>query len=649
MKNNLDKNLMNVVIFCGGRGSSTLIHELLRRDNISLTLLINAYDDGLSTGALRNYIPGMLGPSDFRKCMTYLLALYSGSQFFLLNVLEFRLPKDVSNNYISSLKKWVMTGSKDLLASDLRLNIDGIDLKIIEKIRALLTIIFDYIDQSNQEFNFKDCALGNLIFSGAYLKNNHNFNKAAEELSSLVSIQAKMVNVSDGENLTLCALKSNGDLLKSEADIVNPQSKSHILYLFFLKEPLNKADLNKLNSLSYQKKRKWLFAKNYKPRISYEADFAIKNADIIIYGPGTQHSSLYPSYIIAAEALKKTKASIKAMILNIGPDNDIKTFTSEDLINRMLHYSGDSRNSRQVISHVLYNNTNKPENESPCFKDDLSNYKNIIIKKNNYENIYLPNTHNGSLVISDIVKLWHNSPYKNDLPTLSIYLNFDNRREKELAKILYELLEVNWDLYSRVLINIFGVNAATEINADFSNIKFSYYDKVIFDETKIFENWIAKKDKSDFIAIIGGDGQYRFRDLALASNILQESSFAAIYGSRTQNRRQNLQSIKAAYSENLLLFFFSFIGSFLISLIMTIRTGVIFSDPLTNFRIFSRSKLSNFKYIKCKSYFFGLSYLLLKQGFEIAEIPVSYKTYRGFIDSKSRFIKGLKSLANSFT
>ena len=32
-----------------------------------LTLLVNAYDDGLSTGALRNFIPGMLG-GPWRAC-----------------------------------------------------------------------------------------------------------------------------------------------------------------------------------------------------------------------------------------------------------------------------------------------------------------------------------------------------------------------------------------------------------------------------------------------------------------------------------------------------------------------------------------------------------------------------------------------------
>ena len=81
-----------IVLFCGGRGSATIIRALLRQTDIDLTLLVNAYDDGLSTGALRNFIPGMLGPSDFRKNLSYLLGNYSNAQYALRNLMEYRLP-----------------------------------------------------------------------------------------------------------------------------------------------------------------------------------------------------------------------------------------------------------------------------------------------------------------------------------------------------------------------------------------------------------------------------------------------------------------------------------------------------------------------------------------------------------------------------
>ena len=58
---------MKISLFCGGRGSSALIRELLTWPQVELSLLVNAYDDGLSTGEIRDLFPGLLGPSDFRK------------------------------------------------------------------------------------------------------------------------------------------------------------------------------------------------------------------------------------------------------------------------------------------------------------------------------------------------------------------------------------------------------------------------------------------------------------------------------------------------------------------------------------------------------------------------------------------------------
>jgi len=57
----------NVCIFSGGRGAATILSELVKIEQLNLTVLLNAYDDGLSTGVLRSLIPGMLGPSDIRK------------------------------------------------------------------------------------------------------------------------------------------------------------------------------------------------------------------------------------------------------------------------------------------------------------------------------------------------------------------------------------------------------------------------------------------------------------------------------------------------------------------------------------------------------------------------------------------------------
>ena len=56
-----------IVIFAGGRGSSNIISALKEHERVRLTVLVNAYDDGLSTGRLRQFIPGMLGRRTFAR------------------------------------------------------------------------------------------------------------------------------------------------------------------------------------------------------------------------------------------------------------------------------------------------------------------------------------------------------------------------------------------------------------------------------------------------------------------------------------------------------------------------------------------------------------------------------------------------------
>ena len=111
---------MRVTVFCGGRGSATIIRELLRWSDVQLALLVNAYDDGLSTGALRNFIPGMLGPSDFRKNFSYLLDLYSDEQYALRNLIEFRLPLTFGPDQLRQLRAFASGGSSDDLTDPLR-------------------------------------------------------------------------------------------------------------------------------------------------------------------------------------------------------------------------------------------------------------------------------------------------------------------------------------------------------------------------------------------------------------------------------------------------------------------------------------------------------------------------------------------------
>ena len=65
---------LRVVLFSGGRGSGALTTALVRTPGVDVTLAINGYDDGASTGEVRRFLGDALGPSDFRKNASRLAA-----------------------------------------------------------------------------------------------------------------------------------------------------------------------------------------------------------------------------------------------------------------------------------------------------------------------------------------------------------------------------------------------------------------------------------------------------------------------------------------------------------------------------------------------------------------------------------------------
>ena len=61
---------MKILLFCGGSGGERLQKGLwqLFGDTVELSIIINGYDDGKSSGIVRDcFHNAILGPSDLRK------------------------------------------------------------------------------------------------------------------------------------------------------------------------------------------------------------------------------------------------------------------------------------------------------------------------------------------------------------------------------------------------------------------------------------------------------------------------------------------------------------------------------------------------------------------------------------------------------
>jgi len=161
----------------------------------------------------------MLGPSDFRKNLSYLFGNYSQSQYALKSLMEYRLPGETGK-----LQRFAETGDPSLLDEPVKGWFAQLVHETSERMRALLARFFTHA--TGREFDYRDCSLGNLIFAGAYLEKDKDFNAAAAAVAELVGSRARLLNVGEQQNRVLAGLKQDGTILASEAAIVGPQSAS---------------------------------------------------------------------------------------------------------------------------------------------------------------------------------------------------------------------------------------------------------------------------------------------------------------------------------------------------------------------------------------------------------------------------------------
>lgn len=649
-------NHITISLFCGGRGSATLIRELVRYPQVRLNLLVNAYDDGLSTGALRDLIPGMLGPSDFRKNMSHLLELYSVQQFALSDFLEYRLPKGFAGDDLNALIRFVQSPANGVrppaVLQAIFANIAQSQARILKE---YLAAFFDFYLRKQETFDFSDCSMGNLLFSGAYLQNQGNFNHTTKMLSQLFGSKANLINVTNGENRILVGIKEDGELLEREAKIVSQQSATRISDIYLLATPLSEQEKMALYAMPLAEKKRYLEQRHAHVSLSAEAHDALRASDVILYGPGTQFSSLLPSYKTPgiAASIRESPASIKAFIVNIKKDHDVQQFAATDLVDQALTFLGDPDNRANMITHILYNRGSHTVEDGVRRAqerfDAMERYKNALWVEEDVAHPVLPGVHSGAKTVQVFFSMLE-SPVAVERDTLDIHIDL-NSRSLATNILLQEFVELDWSRhFSKVRLFLNHTTVLPLTLPPYLDVRSTQHREHGF-EGDMLSRWLSL-EQTQYLVTLTGDGEYRLKDIFLGIHILKTNQFGALFGSRNQSRRQFLNSLQAAYSESKILYWISWFGAFCLTALFGMRFQIIFSDPLTGFRIYKRSALAEKMNLRAMSHKLttatSLVRILLGHAIEIAEMPVSYRTFKGFTNVWWRLMRGLKNLRGFF-
>lgn len=575
---------INVVVFSGGRGSTVLSTRLIANPQIALTMAINGYDDGASTGEVRRFLGDSLGPSDFRKNASRVAQALSSCSGALIELMDIRLPVGTSPEEASATFDALAPGR----ASDSRVSpavrtlagrLSGSERRAVSDRLEAFRAEFD---RAGRPFDFSDCSLGNLVFAGSFLAQGRVFNAAIDDYCAMMGLPVGVIeNVTDGTNAWLVALDDAGGLLATEEEIVRAGRPTRIRDIYLVDRPFTERDRAACLAVPPDDRNAWLERRAPvlppNPRLMEK----IADADLIIYAPGTQHSSLFPSYLTAgiSDAIARQTSAVKLLITNIQADAEIPDASAVDIIERALYYMKE-RGRRalltpSLITHYLVNDPVHPEVEQQPYVP-LGSLDRIedprLVRIGDFED-GISGRHDASKVLAPFVSSLLGPDRE---PRIAVYLHDAGSLDK-LAQTLLEMVRGGVE---SLPVPLTVVHAGPALDAGFvSTLPLTV---VALPAADVLPQ--LARGGFDYTILFESSGMYRGEDVVgLASQVLF-LRLDAVWGSRRLSPRDVDEAYKLVYRHHWLLGIASRVGSHVLSALYLLLYGRYITDSLSGAR-----------------------------------------------------------------
>ncbi len=645
--------MTNVVVFSGGRGATTILTSLARTRNVRLSVVINAYDSGLSTGRVRRAFDGMLGPSDVRKTSATLVgAVGDQAARSLALLLEARLSMagdDVTGEEHPEAQYAAILDERfDQLGQELLALMRSLTLETWSGLRESLTSFQKYVVSTEHHFDFDDLALGNAVLAGMYV--NSDFNSAMAAYQDLLGLHDRRVlNVSTGEDLWLSAIA--GDYVcPDEGVLVSDDPPAPITDLYLL----TRADHDRL----LKGRSGWcvdtdvaaqLLVSERLPDLNPQVAEVLSEADVIVYGPGTQHSSLFPTYLTVGlgEAIRDNREAEKVFVANIGRDNDqhhaeglentlgkfryfmarrgVVDLQYSDLVSSVLVDDDDAENLGFLPDSVRTRPASWADpsgrHSGPAFKEEISS----VIRQSSGERLS-----GDTGMVSVIV------PVLDEKPRIGAVLQQLRYLDLGSQGLVHEIIVVD--------------GGSTDGTLD---ILHSEPDIRILEAACSGRGEAVHKGlplaRGEYVVVFPGDGEYDVEGIAEVIQELKKNSNNVVIASRTLGGSSASQRLRAVYGENRMLYLLSHWGGVIVTLMLMARLDRIVSDPLSGVRGARRDLFG-----QLDNSGRGLDYDVqwvkraVETGHRVIEIPVDYQP-RSWRDGKKTSVwDGLRALRSVF-
>lgn len=314
--------MLNITVFCGGTGSIALqngLNDVFGYGKYNLNVIINAYDNGKSTGVCRRAFHNkILGPSDLRKNQLTAFKIkhkkyLDGDDYSyyknLYDLFNLRISADSPEEYADKAVK-IISSSKFLYERDY-----GIMFELKKYVNDF------FYDKNNvkewlKNESFNDFSLSNIFYAQCAAENYNSLGVAGTRMANILEIDDNVHLISD-ISLMLKAKTESGHIIEDEGEIVdwkNPNDK--IASNFFINPETGEEYIPTVDEGNPENKVRTI----------------IENSDVIIFSSGTQWSSLIPTYIHSGfyEIIKNCKAK-KYLVMNNVQDKDMYGVNSSDV------------------------------------------------------------------------------------------------------------------------------------------------------------------------------------------------------------------------------------------------------------------------------------------------------------------------------
>lgn len=644
---------VRIVLFSGGRGSKVLSRSLITNPHVELVLAINGYDDGKSTGEVRRFLQDSLGPSDFRKNAARMLEALYPERMATSNLLDLRLPEGCSAEEAAAVLK-LFAGADPDPRRPFEVQSARLVQGLAQPTRAALAQRLDRFEQELQRrgsaFEFSDCAVGNLVFAGCFLHTGRDFNRAVADYCELLGLPTGLIeDVTDGADAHLVAIDHEGRLLGSEAEIVDANARNRISDIFLLDHPLPPDRTRELNAGPREARLRYVEDNQRYPAANPRLLEHVARADVILYAPGTQHSSLLPSYLTLdlAEAIASNLRAVKLLVTNIGVDAELLDTSAVEIVEKALFYLR-RKDTVQIptpclITHYLINDSTRADRS-----DDYVSTGRLqalddprLIRIGDYEE-GVTGHHDAQRILQPFIE----SYFKHSAAPRVAVLLLDTESPDKIAQTLIETWRGGLD-DCEAEVEFFCATPAP-IDRFFSSATPLSLDNVWREGESPGDSFArAMRGRAvDYVLFFESSGMYRGQDLVKTLRVLEGGRLDAVWGSRRLSKREIRSSYKFRYRHKLTLGTLSYVGSHLLSLAYLLLYGRYVSDTLSGVRAVRKRYFDAVRVDPCHDLLNQhlLATLLCEEG-DLFETPVRFLPISPQKIKRTTPADGLRALA----